>query len=167
MLTICIYLYTSYIQLYRLRLSEFHLKPLFIMNFLSGFLKEWDFPSIIILQILHRLLLRFVTPCLVFFSLNVEEVNNLLRFWGYLGLLMIFDVSSISLSHKSGMADHIWKENGNHLPLWDKVEIIDTAEHWRMRRLKESAHMLGYNDLLSRPSIELNTICELIIKKAR
>ena len=26
---------------------------------------------------------------------------------------------------KSGMADHIWKEKGNHLPLWDKVEIID------------------------------------------
>ena len=24
---------------------------------------------------------------------------------------------------KSGMADHIWKEKGNHLPLWDKVEI--------------------------------------------
>ena len=22
---------------------------------------------------------------------------------------------------KSGMADYIWKENGNHLPLWDKV----------------------------------------------
>ena len=68
---------------------------------------------------------------------------------------------------KSGMADHIWKENGNHLPLWDKVEIIDRAEHWRIRRLKESAHILGYNDLLSRPSIELNTIWEPIIKKAR
>ena len=27
--------------------------------------------------------------------------------------------------------------------------------------------MLGYNDLLSRPSIELNTIWEPIIKKAR
>ena len=68
---------------------------------------------------------------------------------------------------KSGMVDHIWKENGNHLPLWDKVEIIDRAEHWRIRRLKESAHMLGYNDLLSRTSIELNTIWEPIIKKAR
>ena len=68
---------------------------------------------------------------------------------------------------KSGMADHIWKEKENHLPFWDKVEIIDKAEHWRIRRLKESAHMLGYNDLLSRPSIELNTIWEPIIKKAR
>ena len=68
---------------------------------------------------------------------------------------------------KSGMVDHIWKENGNHLPLWDKVEKIDWAEHWRIRRLKESAHMLGHNDLPSRLSIELNTIWEPIIKKTR
>ena len=26
---------------------------------------------------------------------------------------------------KSGMADHIWKEIGNHLPLCDEVRIID------------------------------------------
>ena len=45
--------------------------------------------------------------------------------------------------------------------------MIDRAEHWRIRRLKKSAHMLCYNDLLSRPSVELNTIWELIIKKAR
>ena len=68
---------------------------------------------------------------------------------------------------KLSMADQIWKEKENHLPLWDKVEIIDRAEHWRIRHLKELAHMLGYNDLLSRPSIELNTIWEPIIKKAR
>ena len=67
---------------------------------------------------------------------------------------------------KLGMADHIWKEKGNYLILWDKVEIIDWAKHWRVRCLKESAHMLGYNDLLSRPSIELNTIWEPVIKKA-
>ena len=33
---------------------------------------------------------------------------------------------------KSGMADHIWKEKGSHLPLWDEVEIIDWDEHWRI-----------------------------------
>ena len=59
---------------------------------------------------------------------------------------------------KSGMADHIWKEKGNHLPLWDEVEMIDWDEHWRLRLFKESAHTLGYTDLLSRPSIEMNTI---------
>ena len=26
---------------------------------------------------------------------------------------------------KSGMADQIWKENGNHLPLWDKVGTLE------------------------------------------
>ena len=67
---------------------------------------------------------------------------------------------------KSVMADYIWKEKGNHLPLWDKVEIIDRAEHRRIKRLG-IAHRLGYNDLLRRPSIELNTIWEPIIKKAR
>ena len=30
---------------------------------------------------------------------------------------------------KSGIVDHIRKEKGNHLPLWDKIEIIDSAEH--------------------------------------
>ena len=38
---------------------------------------------------------------------------------------------------KSGMADHIWKEKGNHLPLWDEVKISGREEHWRIRRLKE------------------------------
>ena len=68
---------------------------------------------------------------------------------------------------KSGMVDHIWKEKRNHLLLWDEVEIIDREEHWRIRHLKDSAHMLGYNDLLIRPSIEMNTIWEPIIKKVR
>ena len=60
-------------------------------------------------------------------------------------------------------------EKGNHLPLWDEVEIIDRAEHWRIRRLKELAHMLGYNNLLSSPNIDIkmNTIWELVIKKFR
>ena len=57
---------------------------------------------------------------------------------------------------KSGMADTILKEKGNHLPLWDEIRIINRDEHWRIRCLKESAHMLDYSDLLSRQSIEMN-----------
>ena len=68
---------------------------------------------------------------------------------------------------KLDMADHIWKEKGNHLPLWDAVKVIERDEPGRIRRLKESAHMLGYSDLVSRPSIEMNTIWEPIIKKIR
>ena len=65
------------------------------------------------------------------------------------------------------MADHVWKEKENQLSLWDEVKIIDREEHWRMRCLKETAHMLVYSDLLSRPSREMNIIWELIIKKAK
>ena len=69
--------------------------------------------------------------------------------------------------YKSSMTDHIWKEKGNCLPLWDKVKILDRDEQWRIRRLKESAHMLDFRDLLRRVSIENNTIWETIIKKIR
>ena len=82
-------------------------------------------------------------------------------------LSLLLCVVAFYSSFVYSMANHILKENGNHLPLWDKVEIIDRAEHWRIRRLKESAHMLGNNDLLSRPSVEMNTIWEPMIKKAR
>ena len=44
---------------------------------------------------------------------------------------------------KSGIVDHIWKEKGNHLPLWDKVEIIVRAEHWRIRRIKGVSTYVG------------------------
>ena len=64
---------------------------------------------------------------------------------------------------KSGMADHIWKEKGSHLPLWDEVKIIV----WRIKCLKELAHMLGYNDLLNKPSIQMNTVWEPIMKRVR
>ena len=57
-----------------------------------------------------------------------------------------------------------WTRIAVSISCW-KVEIIDRDEHWRIRRLKESAHMLGYNDPLSKPSIELNIIWEMIIKK--
>ena len=40
-----------------------------------------------------------------------------------------------------------------------------SEEHWSIRRLKESAHMLAYNDLMRRPNIEMNTIWGPIIKK--
>ena len=43
-----------------------------------------------------------------------------------------------------------------------KVKLIDRQEYWRIRRLKEAAPMLG-----NRPSIEMNTFGEPLIKKAR
>ncbi len=42
---------------------------------------------------------------------------------------------------KMSMADHIWKEKGNHQPLWDEVKIIGREQHWKIRHLKEAAHV--------------------------
>ncbi len=42
------------------------------------------------------------------------------------------------------------RRKGTHLPLWAEVEIIYRTEHW-----------------MRRPSIEINTIWEPIIKKVR
>ena len=61
---------------------------------------------------------------------------------------------------KSGMVDHIWKEKRKHVTLWNYRE-----EDRRVRHLKEAADMLGYTDLLSRPSIEMNMMWEPIILK--
>lgn len=69
-------------------------------------------------------------------------------------------------TEKSGIAYHVWKEKGDHRPLWDEVKIINSEPHWKVRKLKETAHMLGHNNLLSRPSIELNTIwAPLIVRE--
>ena len=43
---------------------------------------------------------------------------------------------------------HIWREKGDHRSLWDQVEIIDKEHHWKIRTLKESAHMLDHKNLL-------------------
>ena len=52
-------------------------------------------------------------------------------------------------------------------PFWDNVKIIDSEEHWKKRRPKKASKMLGYVDLLSKPSIEMNTIWEPIFVKAK
>ena len=65
------------------------------------------------------------------------------------------------------MADHIWKENVNYQPLRDQARIIDSEEYWKIRHLKDVALLLGNSNLLAKPSIEMNTIWEPFIKKAR
>ena len=52
------------------------------------------------------------------------------------------------------------------LPLLDESKITEREEYWKIRCLKEAAQMLDYNDMLSKQSIEMNTIWEPIIKKA-
>lgn len=58
-------------------------------------------------------------------------------------------------------------EKGAVQTLWNNVKLLNKQEHWEVRNLKESAHMLGYKEPLSRPSIEIKMILELLIKKKR
>ena len=58
---------------------------------------------------------------------------------------------------KASMADHIWKQKRNHLPLWEEVKIIDREEHCRIRHVKEAAPYFG----------QMNTIWELSMKISR
>lgn len=46
-------------------------------------------------------------------------------------------------------------------------EIIDKGHQWKIRKLNEVAHMLGFNNLLCRPNAEKNTIWESTIKKEK
>ena len=46
---------------------------------------------------------------------------------------------------KTSKNDHKWELNGHSLLLQNEVKVKD-KEHSRIRRLKEPAHMLGYNE---------------------
>ena len=52
-------------------------------------------------------------------------------------------------------------------PFWNEVKIIGREQHWKIRKLKNSAHMLGHYNLLSRPRIEIGAIWKLVIRKER
>lgn len=56
---------------------------------------------------------------------------------------------------KSGMTFHVWREMSSQRTQWKEMKIL---EHWRIRRLKVSAHMLRYNDLPNRVSLEFFTL---------
>lgn len=40
----------------------------------------------------------------------------------------------------------------------NEIKIMDREKHWRVRHLKESTHILDYDDVLGRASIEINAI---------
>lgn len=66
-------------------------------------------------------------------------------------------------TEKSDMTYHIWRGKSDHL--LDEVEMTDREHHWKMRKHKYSAHMLGHKKLLRRPSIGINTIWEPVITR--
>lgn len=61
----------------------------------------------------------------------------------------------------------MWREKGSHQSPWTEGKILDKEEPWRVRHLKESVHMLDYENLLSRPSIEINMKWEPLIKREK
>lgn len=40
------------------------------------------------------------------------------------------------------MAGHVWKKIGSNQRLWMKSKY-NREQHWRIRKLKESAHLFG------------------------
>ena len=58
------------------------------------------------------------------------------QFWLLLTKSFVTIMVSSYIRYKNVLV--VW----NHLPLWDEVEIIDSAEHWKIRCLKESAHIV-------------------------
>lgn len=52
-----------------------------------------------------------------------------------------------------GMADHVWKKKCSHWHLFNEMNILDKEKHYRNNWLEESAYILCYEELLSRPSI--------------
>ena len=73
--------------------------------------------------------------------------------WWYIYICIMHLTSTVGKVKRSGMTNHIWKEKGNHQPMCDEDKTIESKEHWRKRRLNKAAHMFGYSDLLSRPSL--------------
>lgn len=61
-----------------------------------------------------------------------------------------------------GYGDHVFAEKRRYYLLWDEVQILGKKEHYSFRCLKELVHMIGYENLLSRSSIDLSTIWQTI-----
>lgn len=66
---------------------------------------------------------------------------------------------------KSGVAEHTWSE-GDHRPEWDKTSIIGREEHWKIRKIKEAAHMTLDTRTFSKPSAEVSPIWLPILRKS-
>ena len=57
---------------------------------------------------------------------------------------------------KSKMAIHVWKEKGDHNPLWNNTRVIDTERGWKQRKIKEAAHIAMSANCISQTSAEFS-----------
>ena len=67
-------------------------------------------------------------------------------------------------TEKSGVAEHAWSE-GDHKPLWDKTSIIGREQNWKIRKIKEAAHMALDANMFSKPSIDISPIWLPMLRK--
>ena len=63
------------------------------------------------------------------------------------------------------MADHIWTSEGEHVVLWDEVQVIEKEHSWKERKLKEAAHIAMSVECLSQPSAELSPMWLPLLNK--
>ena len=67
---------------------------------------------------------------------------------------------------KSGVAEHAWSE-GDHRPAWDDTTIIDKEPHWKIRKIKEAAHMALASNPISKPSVDISPIWLPLLRKSQ
>ena len=62
------------------------------------------------------------------------------------------------------MAKHAWSD-GDHRPAWDEVTIVETEPHWKVRKIKEAAHMALAANPISKPSVDISPIWLPLLRK--
>ena len=67
---------------------------------------------------------------------------------------------------KSGVAEHAWSE-GDHRPAWHETTIIDREPHWKIRKIKEAAHMALASNPISKPSVDISPIWLPLLRKSQ
>ena len=66
---------------------------------------------------------------------------------------------------RSKMADRIWTSEGEHVVLWDEVQVIEKEHSWKERKLKEAAHIAMSVECLSQSSAELTPMWLPLLNK--
>ena len=143
--------------------------PVFFWSLLTKFLR-WSL-MIFIIKAFQTIVFIFI----VISTLDISWLNFWDEAWWFLSLRLFGLLSSSLLLFRQCFGRYVLRpsssvcrtqkpsQNFELRPLLNP-HVVSKHMWWF---LKESAYLLDYNDLLSRPSIKLNTVWDPIIKKAR
>ena len=67
---------------------------------------------------------------------------------------------------KPGVAEHDWSDGG-HRPAWQETTIIKKEPHWKIRKIKEAAHMALTSNPISKPSVDISPVWLLLRKSQK